>query len=106
LAKTPHFVLHAVTVGADAQSLFPAPGPWIGVLLPKRWAKRAVTRNTLRRQIYACAEAHAALRQGQALVVRLRSGFARQQFPSATSTALKSAVRAELLRLFPEPARA
>jgi ribonuclease P protein component len=34
-----------------------------------------------------------------ALVVRLRSGFSREQFVSATSEVLKRAVRAELTQL-------
>ncbi|WP_243855506.1 ribonuclease P protein component [Aquabacterium sp. A08] len=99
--KTAHFALHAATVGRLEQgsALFPGAGPWIGALIPKRWAKRAVTRNAVRRQIYAVAQACAELWPGQAVVVRLRSGYSREQFPSATSDALKREVRAELLRL-------
>ena len=40
------------------------------------------------------------LAAGCAYVVRLRSGFARAEFPSAASDALKRAVRAELMLLF------
>ncbi len=108
VAKTQHFALHAVTPSAAmaAAGLFPGAGPWIGVLLPKRWAKRAVTRNTFRRQIYAISQQGAAQWAGQALVIRLRHGFSAQQFTSATSDALKRAARAELLRLFPEAGHA
>ncbi len=104
VGKTQHFALHAITPSAAmiAAGLFPGVGPWMGVLLPKRWAKRAVTRNTFRRQIYATSQHSAARWAGQALVVRLRHGFSPQQFTSATSDALKRAARAELLRLFPE----
>ena len=86
--------------GMAARPLFTGAGPWVGVLLPKRWARRAVTRNTMRRQIYAVAQDHAQGLPQAALVVRLRSGFDRQQFVSATSDALKAAVRGELLQLF------
>ena len=108
VAKTMHFALHAVPAPAPgaAAALFPGQGPWIGVLLPKRWAKRAVTRNTLRRQVYAVAQAVAQAWAGRAVVVRLRSGFARNQFVSATSEPLRRAVRAELLRLLPGGPRA
>ena len=73
---------------------------WLGALIPKRWAKRAVTRNAIRRQVYAIAldvENHLAKRQ---YVVRLRATFDRTQFISASSDALKAAVREELQRLF------
>jgi len=69
-------------------------------MVPKRWAKRAVTRNTIKRQIYSVSaqfEPHLGV---AAHVVRLRATFDRKQFVSATSDALKSAVRAELLHLF------
>ena len=102
VAKTQHFALHAVhPARTDAAPLFPGSGPWLGTLIPKRWAKRAVTRNALRRQIYAVSQHAAAAWGDQAVVVRLRSGFAAQQFTSATSDALKRAARAELQRLFP-----
>lgn len=102
VAKTAHFALHAMAVADSAtRDLFVGHGPWIGVLIPKRWAKRAVTRNAIRRQIYAVSQDCAQPWARQAVVVRLRSGFARQHFPSATSEALRRAVRTELLRLFP-----
>ncbi len=69
-------------------------------MVPKRWAKRAVTRNAIKRQIYSVSaqfEPHLGV---AAHVVRLRAGFDRKQFVSASSELLKSAVRAELLSLF------
>ncbi len=68
-------------------------------MIPKRWARRAVTRNTIRRQIYAVAWEFAALPDA-AHVVRLRSGYDREMFSSASSPALKRALRAELQALF------
>ncbi len=86
--------------GAVPRPLFPVQQPWIGAVIPKRWARRAVTRNTLKRQIYAVAQDYTDRLPVAALVVRLRTGFDRQQFTSATSPALKQAVRAELQQLF------
>lgn len=101
VTKTPHFALHRVALDAHVEGapLFPVADAWLGVLLPKRWARRAVTRNAIRRQIYE-VERHLpeALPQA-AWVVRLRSEFSRKQFVSATSDALKRTVRAELEQL-------
>lgn len=101
VAKTPHFALHrAALSGVSAgRPLFPVADAWLGVLLPKRWAKRAVTRNAIRRQIYEIARHQAASLPQAAHVVRLRSAFNREQFVSATSDALKRAVRDELEQL-------
>jgi len=98
VAKTPHFALHRAGLGSAhlERPLFPVAGTWLGVVLPKRWARRAVTRNTIRRQIYEAARAVSAGLPQAALVVRLRSEFSRKQFVSATSEPLKRAVRAEL----------
>ncbi len=95
VSRTTHFALHR----ADPQPpVFAADGAWIGVLLPKRWARRAVTRNAIRRQIYAVCGPAAQL-PCAAHVVRLRSAFDPKLFVSATSLALKRAVRAELEQL-------
>lgn len=69
-------------------------------MVPKRWAKRAVTRNAIKRQIYNVSAEFESLLDGCAHVVRLRAGFDRAHFVSASSEALKVAVRAELLKLF------
>ncbi len=102
VAKTPHFALHsAPLLGQHAgHDLFPQVGAWLGVVLPKRWARRAVTRNALRRQIYEVSRHLPVPLPAQAWVVRLRSEFSRQQFISATSPALKAAARVELQQLF------
>ena len=61
---------------------------WLGAVVPKRHARRAVTRSLLKRQIYAAAERHRAhLRRGL-WIVRLRAPFDRPQFASAASDAL------------------
>ena len=69
---------------------------WLGAVLPKRLARRAVTRNLLRRQIRAAVQRHAPTLPQGLWVVRLRAGFARAEFPSAASEALRQATRAEL----------
>ena len=106
VSKTAHFALHCCSLDAkqlekaDAQVLFPQAGVWLGAMVPKRWARRAVTRNAIRRQIYSVsAELEPRLAQC-AHVVRLRSGFDRAKFISASSDLLKSTVRLELQQLF------
>ncbi len=108
VAKTAHFALHrcaldsavAAQPQAVAPALFPIQGVWLGAMVPKRWAKRAVTRNAIKRQIYNVSADIEPTLLAQAHVVRLRAGFDRAQFVSAASDALKAAVRAELQQLF------
>lgn len=105
LARTSHFALHRVALSArrdgDAcQTLFAVDDVWLGAMVPKRWARRAVTRNTIKRQVYTVTQEFESSLSHAAHVVRLRSGFDRQHFVSATSDALKAAVRAELQQLF------
>ena len=87
------------------QALFVMQGVWLGAMVPKRWARRAVTRNTIKRQIYTVGATFEARLPQAAHVVRLRTAFDRKQFVSATSDQLKLAVRAELLQLFGHAAR-
>ena len=91
---------HTSNSSAPNSALFSQPCVWLGALVPKRWAKRAVTRNTIKRQIYSVSAQFEPQLAAAAHVVRLRSSFDRQQFVSATSDALKTALRAELLDLF------
>ena len=102
VAKTPHFALHLASLDAKCGEvlLFAQPVPWLGVLIPKRWAKRAVTRNAIKRQIYTVSTDFESRLPMCAHVVRLRASFDRTTFVSATSDALKSAVRDELHQLF------
>lgn len=89
LALTPHFAWH----GLSGTPLAAA----VGVVVPKRWARRAVTRNLIRRQIYAITAAQP-VPVGQH-VVRLRAGFSRAEFFSSASSVLAAAVCAELQHL-------
>ncbi len=86
--------------------MFASDDIWLGAMVPKRWARRAVTRNAIKRQIYSVsAESGAGLLRA-AHVVRLRAGFDRKEFVSASSDKLKAAVRAELQQLLARAARA
>jgi ribonuclease P protein component len=108
LAKTAHFALHCCTLespaavvrGAVSPALFPKSAVWLGAMVPKRWAKRAVTRNAIKRQIYNVSVDFEPLLSERAHLVRLRAGFDRSHFVSASSDALKTAVRTELQQLF------
>ena len=118
-SRSAHFAVHHVAAGptpphrptsvpvSTELSTAPAPvcpqpvddtpsGHWIGCLVPKRHAKRAVTRSLLKRQIRGVFDRHARhLPPGQWLV-RLRQPFAKASFVSASSAALRCAARDEL----------
>jgi ribonuclease P protein component len=101
VARTAHFALHRCPLDAPSggAALFATHDQWLGAMVPKRWARRAVTRNAIKRQIYTVsAESEASLPQA-AHVVRLRAAFDRKEFVSATSDKLKAAVRDELRQL-------
>lgn len=73
---------------------------WFGVVLPKRWARRAVTRNLLRRLLRTEMEGRLSrLPPGQWLF-RLRAAWTRDAYRSASSVALRHDVRRELGALF------
>ena len=123
VSRTAHFALHRLVLEAGGsapagqpgaappgpgslpstqgpQALFAVQDVWLGAMVPKRWARRAVTRNAIKRQIYTVGATFEARLSRAAHVVRLRAAFDRKQFTSATSDQLKLAVRAELLQLF------
>ncbi len=72
---------------------------WLGAVVPKRHARRSVTRTLLKRQIRAVVTGHAASLAGGLWVVRLRAPFDRARFVSAASDELKAVARAELEHL-------
>jgi len=79
---------------------------WLGTVVPKRHAKRATTRNLLKRQIHHQFQACSASLPPGLWLVRLKAPFARQQFPSARSLALAVEVRTELASLLQRAALA
>jgi ribonuclease P protein component len=122
VSRTAHFALHRLCLAppedtslAPAASIGPAPSSeqalfglfdvWLGAMVPKRWARRAVTRNAIKRQIYNVSEHFGDRLPVAAHVVRLRTTFDRKEFISATSEHLKLAVREELLQLFERAVR-
>lgn len=124
-AATPHFAMHHLAASPKAAyrpPAEPAPGKlstgegqlaerpvddlrfadpapdrsWVGAVVPKRHAHRAVTRSLLKRQIYAAAERHRDRLAPGLWIVRLRSPFDRARFVSATSPALRRDAHDEL----------
>ena len=123
-ANTAHFAVHHVSdspsVAAYARSKSITPelstgevdsGPllvddssaaaavWCGAVVPKRHARRSVTRTLLKRQIRAAMSGQQEALARGLWVVRLRAPFERNTFPSAASDALKYAARDELEQL-------
>jgi ribonuclease P protein component len=76
---------------------------WFGCVVPKRHARRAVTRSLLKRQIRAAFDRHRCGLPAGLWLVRLRTPFAAPQFVSARSRRLSLAVRAELDALLAQP---
>ena len=72
---------------------------WLGLVVPKRHAKRAVTRTLLKRHIRAAVSHVAAVLAPGLWVVRLRMPFDRQEFVSAASDQLARVARDELAAL-------
>ena len=115
VSRTEHFALHrngldavvpdsgkpgkSVVEHPSSHALFPVQDVWIGAMVPKRWAKRAVTRNAIKRQIYTVSAGFLPSHPQAAFLVRLRKEFSRKEFVSATSAQLKEIVRAEVTAL-------
>ena len=121
-ARSPHFAVHHLLTSPSRprRPVIPAPnaklstdpapasapvvddpaprGCWLGVVVPKRNAKRSVTRSLLKRQIRFAMARQASPAAGL-WVVRLRAPFDRVAFPSAASLALAQAAAAELDRV-------
>jgi ribonuclease P protein component len=116
LAKTAHFALHAApsrpfaqelptdaapvrTESVDNLPVLSAPPLAIAFVVPKRHARRAVTRNLVKRQMREALRRHGSNWRG-GLLIRQRGAFAALRFVSAASVALKDEVRRELDALF------
>ena len=76
----------------------PPEGRWLGLVVPKRHARKAVTRTLLKRHIRAAMQLAPDLDRGM-WVVRLRSPFARTEFLSAASDRLALVASQELATL-------
>ena len=83
----------------DLPATAPLSGLWLGCVVPKRHARRAVTRSLLKRQIRGAFGRHAQALSAGMWLVRLRAPFAVGEFVSARSAALAAAAHDELDRL-------
>lgn len=79
-------------------------GWWLGLVMPKRLARRSVTRSLLKRQVRQLMAHHLARLPKGMWVVRLRAEFDCSLFLSASSETLRIAVRTELSAMFESPA--
>ena len=74
----------------------PSRGLWFACVVPKRHAKRAVTRNLIKRQVRSVFERLGAELPRGLWLVRLKAPFSKTEFISARSAALAAASRVEL----------
>jgi ribonuclease P protein component len=115
-ARSPHFVLHCAAGGSVVPDLRTEVAPeadrsvdndpacgstGLGFVVPKRWARRAVTRNLIRRQMREAARRHEQrIVIGASVLLRQRAALDGARLRSAASAAMREAVRAELDLLF------
>ena len=77
-------------------SAAPLMGRWLGLVVPKRHAKRSVTRSLIKRQMRALMHRHAQALPPGLWVLRLKAPFDRKLFVSAASQPLRQAAHDEL----------
>ena len=80
----------------DSKPAALATGLWFACVVPKRHAKRAVTRNLIKRQVRNAFERWGAELPNGLWLVRLKAPFSKTEFISARSAALAAASRTEL----------
>ena len=125
LGKSPHFIVHHLAarpgsaVASKSRQFVPdlstevAPNGspnvdntekplawWLGLVVPKRYARRSVTRNLLKRQMRVQANRHHDRLPAGQWIIRLRAPFDPKRFRSAASSQLRDAARQELERIF------
>jgi len=105
------FVLHQVSLKTLEAQTNPTPAVLsvgkdligsqkFGALVPKRWAKRAVTRNTVKRQIFnVFSKFQSKLQVEHAMVIRLRREIKKNEYKSARSGELVKKIQSELYEL-------
>lgn len=74
----------------------PVVGCWLGLVVPKRHAKRSVTRNLLKRQMREAMACHAGGLTPGLWVLRLKAPFDRKLFTSPASDPLRHTAHDEL----------
>jgi ribonuclease P protein component len=103
-ARSEHFFVHhlagaKLSTGREAAVDVPVDGLslWrLGLVVPKRHAKRSVTRTLVKREMRSGMTRLASAWPAGDWVVRLRAPLDRKAYPSARSDALMLAVRLEL----------
>ena len=110
-ARSPHFALHYVVApepaGTDLSTSSEAAQAgavdestprqlFLGSVVPKRHARRSVTRSLIKRQIRAAVGRHAERLAAGCWVVRLKAPFEAARWPSAASRSLRDGARDEL----------
>jgi ribonuclease P protein component len=102
-SRTTYFSLHScdrVLLGRLNQTEQIREQIMFGALVPKRCAKRAVTRNSIKRQIRAVVSSQTKLLSTKAYVIRLHKDIKFIQSKSASSNELKEIIRNDLNALF------
>jgi ribonuclease P protein component len=74
-------------------------GQWLGLVVPKKHARRAVTRNLIRRAMRAALDQAGGALPSGLWVLRLKAPFDRKVFTSPASVPLLQAARDELQHL-------
>ena len=109
-ARSAHFAVHHVATGVTARDLSTGADPAavgsvdestprelrLGSVVPKRHARRSVTRSLIKRQIRAAVGRHAERLAAGCWVVRLKGPFDGERWPSAASRSLRDSARDEL----------
>jgi ribonuclease P protein component len=90
-ARTEHFVVYGRANGAAAARL--------GLVIGKKYAPRAVTRNLVRRIAREAFRLHRGELQGWDILLRLHRRFDKKALPGAASAPLKAICQAEIATL-------
>lgn len=90
-ARTEHFVLYGRAHDGNAR---------LGMVVGKKYARRAVTRNLVRRIVREAFRQQRTPLYGWDILVRLHTRFDPQLFPAASCPALKALCQREIAVLF------
>ena len=94
--RTEHFVVYGRPTGNEAR---------LGLVIGKKFAPRAVTRNLVRRIAREAFRVRRAQFEGFDLLLRLHTKFDRKARPAASSAGLKALCRGEIETLLEKAAR-
>jgi|APCry1669189768_1035252.scaffolds.fasta_scaffold67034_2 ribonuclease P protein component len=99
-SKSEHFTLHRLDAQLASNFNKSSANLQIGVVVPKRFAKKAVRRNAIKRQVYAIAKSLALRYPKEIHVIRLNKEYDKRKYLSPTSTNFKVDVQKELQTLY------